>query len=564
MTGERQTQGQLETTLQPGQIVGGKYCVDRLVGKGGMAEVWAGTNERTGKRIALKVILRSYASSKDAVELFRREALAGSRVNHPNVVNVFDVIDHDGMTCIVMEMLEGEPFGNYLRRKGYLGVDEAAALLLPAMRGVAAANAEGVVHRDLKPQNIFICIGSDGRLITTKVLDFGISVMREKSVDSAQTTQILATHGTPAYMSPEHISGAADIDGRADVYGFGVLFYEALTGQLPFLGDPGPALLVRILNEPAPKVTLFRPDLPPRMVEIIERAMAKEARDRFPTLNDFVRAVEDYILPPSSLSRSLTPMAGVPLFASNEQMSGVADPVVQVPHRNELSGSHEINETMALFTLAREPPRENGVGEGNSSQRLVLDGYAGDGPALTTTQVNLRSSLVRGAGRFLAKPGMAVVMFVALVGVVVWISFPAQHRGGADTSHRDRSARPAPVVPLPVAETPKAAPAPGAVPRPAIVPTVSGQNADVLPVAEVVPNPQPTPPTPIAPRASSKPRPTRPVGAARPASARASAAEPVDRQVSKATSSNAYTGTRTGTHTQTSSPRAGALSPDDF
>src|SRR5450631_721855 len=192
MTGEKQTEVSLETTLQPGQIVGGKYCVDRLIGKGGMAEVWAGTNERTGKRIALKAILRSFASSSDAIELFRREALASSRVNHPNVVNVFDVIDHEGMTCIVMEMLEGEPFGTYLKRKGYLGVDEAVALLLPAMRGVAAANAEGVIHRDLKPQNIFVCIDPDGRLITTKVLDFGISVIREKSVDGAQVTQLLA------------------------------------------------------------------------------------------------------------------------------------------------------------------------------------------------------------------------------------------------------------------------------------------------------------------------------------------------------------------------------------
>src|SRR6202142_877116 len=249
----------VETILRPGQMVGGQYRVDHLVGQGGMAAVWAGVNEHTGKRVALKVILLSLSTTRDAQNLFHREALAGSRVNHPNVVSVFDIIEHEGMTCLVMEMLEGESLGSYIARKGFLSVNEAATLLLPAMRGVAAANAEGVIHRDLKPQNIFICIGSDGRLITTKVLDFGISVMREKSLDGAQVTQLLVPHGTPAYMSPEHISGAPDIDERADVYGFGVLFFEALTGQLPFLGEPGPALLVRILNEPAPKVTLFRP-----------------------------------------------------------------------------------------------------------------------------------------------------------------------------------------------------------------------------------------------------------------------------------------------------------------
>ena len=143
MKGKKHRQSAPETILVPGQVVGGKYCVDRLIGKGGMAAVWAGTNERTGKRVALKVILRSFASSEAATELFRREASAASRVNHPNVVNVFDVIDHEGMTCIVMEMLDGESFGAYLARKGFLGVDEAVALLLPAMRGVTVTEGAG-------------------------------------------------------------------------------------------------------------------------------------------------------------------------------------------------------------------------------------------------------------------------------------------------------------------------------------------------------------------------------------------------------------------------------------
>ncbi|HEX7505489.1 MAG TPA: serine/threonine-protein kinase [Polyangia bacterium] len=564
MTGERQIQGQLETTLRPGLVLGGKYCVDRLVGKGGMAEVWAGTNERTGKRIALKVILRSFASSSEAVELFRREALAGSRVNHPNVVNVFDVIDYDGMTCIVMEMLDGESFGAYLQRKGYLGVDEAVTLLLPAMRGVAAANAEGVVHRDLKPQNIFICIGADGRLITTKVLDFGISVIREKSVDSAQATQILATHGTPAYMSPEHISGAPDIDGRADVYGFGVLFFEALTGQLPFLGDPGPALLMRILNEPAPKVTLFRPDLPQRMVEIIERAMAKDASDRFPTLDDFVRAVEDYILPSSTLPRSLTPMAGVPMFALSEQKSGVEDLVMQVVHRNESSGMHDIHETRILFTLPRESlPKTR---EDDPSRRFMLDGYSGEEPALTTTQVNLRSSLGRSAGRFLTKRWVLVAFVApvfAIVLVVGWLAFPSltQYLGGNEALPL-RSPRPEPAVPVTVAAPVQAAPAPASMPTPAVAPVMIGQDAEVQPVAEVAPQPEPTRPWPVVPKANAKHNPTRTVASARTAQARAAAERPAEGRVSNPTASGTYTGTATGT--QRSSPRAGVLTPDDF
>ncbi len=559
MTGEEQTQGVRESTLRSGQIVGGKYCVDQLIGKGGMAEVWAGTNERTGKRIALKVILRSFASSSDAVELFRREALAASRVNHPNVVNVFDVIDHDGMTCIVMELLEGESLGAYLRRKGFLGVHETATLLLPAMRGVAAANAEGVVHRDLKPQNIFICIGTDGRLITTKVLDFGISIIQEKSVDSAQVTQLLATHGTPAYMSPEHISGAPDIDSRADVYGFGVLFFEALTGQLPFLGDPGPALLVRILNEPPPKVTFFRPDLSPRMVEIVECAMAKAPADRFSTLNDFIRAVEEQVLPPSPLPRALTPMAGVPLFSYAEQPSGVADSVVQV-RRGEPSGMHEINETKALFTL----PRESAGVDGDSSRLLAPQGHGGESPALTTTQVNLRPSLRRSAGRLLAGRGPMAAFIVAIVGIVAWLTFPSpsQYRRGDESPPRSRTAQPVPVSPAAVAK-----PVPAKVPTPS--PAVAGQDADSPQIVEVNPKPQPTPPEPTVQREIPRQNPDRQSVSVRGSTRRALAAQQLDCRATKATASVIQTATQTSTHaapppTQSSAPRAGALSPEDF
>ena len=455
MKGKKHRQSAPETILVPGQVVGGKYCVDRLIGKGGMAAVWAGTNERTGKRVALKVILRSFASSEAATELFRREASAASRVNHPNVVNVFDVIDHEGMTCIVMEMLDGESFGAYLARKGFLGVDEAVALLLPAMRGVAAANAQGVVHRDLKPQNIFLCIGPDGRLVTTKVLDFGISVVMEKAMDATSATQLLTTHGTPAYMSPEHISGAPDIDERADVYGFGVLFFEALTGQLPFLGEPGPALLVRILNDPAPRITLFRPDLPPQMVEIVDRAMAKDPKDRFPTLDHFIGALEEHLLPPSPLPRSLTPVVGVPMFALAEPKSGVADPVVQVFYRTEPSGLHESTETRSLFTLPREPfPRakvvtDAEVSEGETVRRFVGTGRTGEVPPATpTTQVNLKPSVGRDIRRLFASRALTVALFVAVLGFVGWIAFPVSQNGRAEreSASANQGTRPGPVV----------------------------------------------------------------------------------------------------------------------
>jgi serine/threonine-protein kinase len=314
----------LDAILRPGQIVDGRYRIDRLIGEGGMAAVWAGHNERTGKRVALKVILGSMATVGEAAELFRGEALTASKINHPNVVSIFDVIDHGSLTCIVMELLDGETLDFYLARNGPRSLQETVALLLPAMRGVAAAHAQGVVHRDLKPGNIFLCSDADGRLLTSKVLDFGIATMMGQVGGSALGTHPLVRMGTPTYMSPEAIQCSPDIDGRTDVYGFGVLIFEALTGHVPFPGEPGIELFVRILDDPPPRVTEYRSDLPSEVVQIVDRALAKNADDRFPDMEHLIRAVEDELLPHSQVPRALTPMRGVPLEQLVESKSDAA------------------------------------------------------------------------------------------------------------------------------------------------------------------------------------------------------------------------------------------------
>ncbi len=356
MSSEALRQVSLETILRPGEIVGGRYRVDALIAEGGMAAVWAGVNQRTGKRVALKVILRLVAALGEAAELFRREALAASKVNHPNVVNIFDVIDHEGMTCIVMELLEGETLAAYLAAKGPLDLEEAVALLLPAMHGVAAANAMGVIHRDLKPGNIFLCSGPDGRLVTTKVLDFGISMMAEPSGETSLAIEMIAKCGTPAYMAPEAIQGSA-IDARADVYAFGVLLFEALTGKLPFPGEANVELLAHILTEAPPKLVEYRPDLPPEVGLIVDRALAKDASDRFPDVDSLIHATEDYLLPAQSVTRALTPMAGISFRQLIESKSGAGAPAVRAVHENEPSSRVRTSETRVLYSFAGEPLR---------------------------------------------------------------------------------------------------------------------------------------------------------------------------------------------------------------
>ena len=427
---EAQLEPTVDAILQAGQLVDGEYRVEYLLGEGGMAAVWAGTNERTGKRVALKFILRSLAATCVAQGLFQREALAASLVNHPNVVTVFDVIEHEGMPCIVMELLEGEPLSSYIARTGFLSVSEVTMLLVPAMRGVAAAHAQGVIHRDLKPQNIFICIGPDGRIVTTKVLDFGISVMVEHGRDASAGPGLFV--GTPAYMSPEHILGVADIDGRADVYGFGVLLYEALTGKMAFPGDPSPVLFDHVLNKPAPPVTLLRADLSPGLVRIIETAMAKDRNQRYPDLHSMVRAVEDELKPPAPARRSLTPQAGVPSLAVRGPVSGTPAPVVQAVFEREPSGAHQETRVIFEFPLEQEskergphPGPNPGSRVGSQEGARCPAGHEGVSVGSRRASRKTRSSSI---GSLVARRGWRGATSAVVLGLfAVWMAMRGAH-----------------------------------------------------------------------------------------------------------------------------------------
>jgi serine/threonine-protein kinase len=403
-TAKAQTEKTVEAILRAGQLVDGKYRVEHLLGEGGMATVWAGTNERTGKRVALKVILRSLATTAAAQGLFHSEALASSRVNHPNVVTVFDVIEHEGMACIVMELLEGEPLGSYIARKGVLSVHEAAEVLLPAMRGVAAAHAQGVIHRDLKPQNIFVCIGPDGRVVTSKVLDFGISVVVEQVMDPSAGPLPGLVMGTPAYMSPESLLGVAPVDERADVYGFGVLLYEALTGRMPFPGEPGPALYERIVNEPAASVKLFCPDLPPGWVCIIETALAKRPGDRYADMNRMVGAVEAQLMPPTPLPGLLTPPAGIARYS---------EPGVQSILAKEPSGQHRA--TQLYF------PPEAGERPDESLQQVAPPRPTSRDAAPLASFFKVPHSALVSLAAFAGRRGLAGLGLTVALALGVWI-----------------------------------------------------------------------------------------------------------------------------------------------
>src|SRR5262245_1269767 len=282
-----------QQTLAIGEVVADKYRIERLLGAGGMAEVYAAINIRTERRVALKWILPALAASNEVLARFRREALAAGRINHPNVVTIFDVVEHQGSACLVMEMLEGETLAERMKRTGQMAFVEAVAIMLPAMRGVAAAHFHGVIHRDLKPDNIFLCMDADGSIRDCKVLDFGVSKLTV--ADAATTGDITLSGnvvGTPEYMAPEQVRAGKHADHRIDIYSLGVVFYEMLAGRPPFVGEHFSGLMLDIMQRDPPPLVSLREDVPRRLASVIHRALARDLDKRFADMPSFIMAVE--------------------------------------------------------------------------------------------------------------------------------------------------------------------------------------------------------------------------------------------------------------------------------
>jgi len=279
-----------------GDLIAAKYRIEQLIGVGGMGAVFSATHQYTGKRVALKWMLPELAKDEDAVQRFMREARAAGRISHPNVVDVYDVGQHDDSYFLVMEYLHGEPLTSALARRD-LTPTEVLTLLMPAMRGVAAAHRQGVVHRDLKPDNIFLAYEEDGVRREAKVLDFGISKLASDDQSSMHLTRTGAVIGTPYYMSPEQIRGKGDVDRRSDVYAFGVILYESLGGQVPFMAETYGALVLEIATGTPKPLSELVPNVPVELSRIVLRAMAREVNARFPTMEDLIAALEVFTRP---------------------------------------------------------------------------------------------------------------------------------------------------------------------------------------------------------------------------------------------------------------------------
>jgi hypothetical protein len=272
------------------ELIGNRYEMQDPIGRGGMATIFRAVDLRMGRIVAVKVLREVYSSDPKFVTRFQREARAASALQHPNIVQVFDYGQSEESYYIVMEFVDGTDLRRYLKRHGVLAVDRAVAIAHDVALGLGAAHRLGIVHRDVKPQNIML---NESGLV--KLTDFGIASMY-KDVEAERLTTTGMTLGTVQYYAPEQAQGEI-VSPSADVYALGIVLYEMLTGRTPFDGDTPVAIAMKhIQDEPEPP-SVYNPRIPPGLERVIMRCLAKDPRDRFKDGDTLAYQLENYNRP---------------------------------------------------------------------------------------------------------------------------------------------------------------------------------------------------------------------------------------------------------------------------
>ncbi len=294
-------------TMKEGTVLGGSYRVLKPIGTGGMGEVYEAEHTRLPRHFAVKVLRCSPDSG--ALGRFQQEAEITSRLVHPHIVEVVDCnVTEDQQPYLVMELLEGETLGDRLTRQRRLPPAELARIAAQIGSALAAAHAKGVVHRDLKPQNIFLARTPDGET-SVKILDFGVSKLQ----GSSGLTQENVVVGSPRYMAPEQALGRNDeLDARADIFALGVIFYEAILGERPFTARTDVEVMHQVVFEDPPRANLIDPTVPEGVAQVIARAMAKAPSDRYQSVVALVSDLEAAIAHASRAGSATGASASVP------------------------------------------------------------------------------------------------------------------------------------------------------------------------------------------------------------------------------------------------------------
>lgn len=345
-----------------GQVVGGRYEIVRLIGKGGMGAIYEIRNTRLGRSFALKTLIGEAAENADVIQRFRREADVIARIKHPHIVEVIDWESlEDGSPCMVLEYLRGDDLSTRIRDAAPMPWPFIARVGDQILSALATAHAAGVVHRDLKPQNVFLSADDSG-VEAVKLLDFGISKIRDSRSLVTTDARLL---GTPSYMSPEQAEGRSDDIGVAtDVWAMGAILYELATGELAFEGASMPAVLYRICSREADAVNAKRGDAPPEFVQLVRETLTRDLADRIPdavTLRARLRAALREVSG-MQYSEQFPAVRGTPLPTRRKRLTGATDQTVS-------SGSHTPPgaQTTPITVSAPGMPTPTGAGQVSTS-----------------------------------------------------------------------------------------------------------------------------------------------------------------------------------------------------